>query len=213
MRSALLTRIPITGFSWSDIESERSRRNIEALRAAGSTDLDAFVREFDAENTALRHQNSALEKELAKLRTDVQNLNAVAVLGVKEAKKPVAVQDYFPGESAQFLKEAISQTLNGHVLEGSRRAIVLQEFYERMEGTPELDERRKKLKDILSSSDDLDAKAFKTLQELGFSITSEGKHHKLTYFGDQRLIFTMAKTSSDWRAGKNLASDIARKVF
>lgn len=40
----------------------------------------------------------------------------------------------------------------------------------------------------------------------GFVITDDGKHYKWTYFGDHRYSATMAKTSSDNRAGMNMAS-------
>ncbi|GFZ98229.1 hypothetical protein GCM10010923_02950 [Blastomonas marina] len=212
VRASLLTRLPIAGFSWADLEAEKSRQNIEALKVAGSTDLDAFVREFDAENQALRDQNEALKVEIGKLKTEVQNLNAVSSTSGAGVKKPIAVQDYFPGESEQFLKDAVEAALK-QVVSGSRREAVLQEFFDRMRSSDEFLRRRKALKETLSSSDDLDAKATKLLQEFGFSITSDGKHHKLTYHGDPKLTFTMSKTSSDWRAGKNMASEIIKKIF
>lgn len=46
------------------------------------------------------------------------------------------------------------------------------------------------------------------LESLGFVITDDGKHYKWTYFGDHRYVTTAAKTSSDSRAGLNLASII-----
>ena len=46
------------------------------------------------------------------------------------------------------------------------------------------------------------------LKELGFVITEEGKHYRLTYYGDDRYQITLAKTGSDWREGKNAASVI-----
>ena len=44
------------------------------------------------------------------------------------------------------------------------------------------------------------------LESMGFVITDDGKHYKWTYFGDHRYSATMAKTSSDNRAGMNMAS-------
>ena len=99
------------------------------------------------------------------------------------------------------------------MVDGSRRQAVLKEFFDRMSNSAEFDRRRKLLKETLSTSDDLDGKAQKVLQELGFTISSDGKHHKLVYNGDARLTFTMAKSSSDHRAGKNLAAEVLRKIF
>lgn len=48
---------------------------------------------------------------------------------------------------------------------------------------------------------------------MGFRITSEGKHHKLTYYNDDRYIVTMSKSGSDWRGGDNLISEIKTRVY
>lgn len=212
VREALLTRQPMKGFAWADLEAARSRENITALKESGSTDLDAFVHEFDTENQALRDQNENLRLEVSTLKIEVQNLSALSSVGSSGVEKMVALQNYFPGETEQFLKEALEKVVN-QLVEGSRRQAVITEYIERIEGTDEIDNRKKKLKELLSQAEKLDAKTEKELQSLGFSVTSDGKHHKLTYFGDQKLIFTMAKTASDWRAGKNLVADITRKVF
>lgn len=212
VREALLTRLPMRGFSWAGIEAEKSRRNIEALKGAGSTDLDAFVREFDAENQALRDQTEALSSEISKLKAELHSLNAASSQGQLGGAKKFAVQDFFPGESDQFLREAIESAAN-NALEGSRRRDVLFEFLNSITPSDEIDKRRHALKQAISNSEDLDAKTEKILKDLGFSITSSGKHHKLVYFSDPRYTLTMAKTASDWRAGKNMAGEILRKIY
>ena len=51
------------------------------------------------------------------------------------------------------------------------------------------------------------------LLELGFEITEDGKHYRLTYYGDGRYKTTIAKTGSDWREGKNIASVILKSMM
>jgi ribonuclease BN (tRNA processing enzyme) len=51
------------------------------------------------------------------------------------------------------------------------------------------------------------------LQELGFEITEDGKHYRLTYYGDDRYKTTFSKTASDWREGKNMASTILKSMM
>lgn len=51
------------------------------------------------------------------------------------------------------------------------------------------------------------------LEKLGFDITEEGKHYKLFYYGDHRYFFTLAKTPSDWRAGKNNFSQMTKVLY
>lgn len=51
------------------------------------------------------------------------------------------------------------------------------------------------------------------LMDLGFVITEEGKHYRLTYYGDGRYKTTFAKTGSDHREGRNNAAVIAKNMF
>lgn len=51
------------------------------------------------------------------------------------------------------------------------------------------------------------------LLELGFEVTEEGKHYSLTYYGDGRYKTTIAKTGSEWREGKNIASVIIKNMM
>lgn len=43
----------------------------------------------------------------------------------------------------------------------------------------------------------MDAKTRKALQDFRFRIEEDGKHYRLTFFGDDRYNTTMAKTPSD----------------
>jgi hypothetical protein len=212
VRDALLTRLPISGFSWVDLEAERSRNIIHELRSAGSTDLDAFVSAFDAENKALLAQNEAQKNEIDKLKNELQSVNGL--IRGKKSKSALAdsVQSFFQGESEHILKETLDHAINSIQI-SNRRKMILQEISDILTYSNDFIERRDKVKAILSKYEKLDGKTKKSLEALGFSITSEGKHHKLVYYGDDRLVFVMAKTPSDWRAGKNFASEVVKKIF
>lgn len=51
------------------------------------------------------------------------------------------------------------------------------------------------------------------LQNFGFKISEEGKHYRLIYYGDGRYKTTIAKTGSDWREGKNIATTILKDMM
>ncbi|MGC4441538.1 hypothetical protein ABXW85_22030, partial [Streptococcus suis] len=53
----------------------------------------------------------------------------------------------------------------------------------------------------------------RNLKELGFDISDDGKHYKLIYMQDDRYVFSLPKSGSDWRGGMNSVSDIAKRVF
>jgi len=49
----------------------------------------------------------------------------------------------------------------------------------------------------------MSSKLRQALKELGFEIAEDGKHYKITYYGDGRYQTIYAKTPSDFRSGKN----------
>jgi hypothetical protein len=51
------------------------------------------------------------------------------------------------------------------------------------------------------------------LESLGFVITEDGKHYKLTYYGDDRYQIILSKTPSDIRTGKNSSQKLSKMVF
>ena len=75
------------------------------------------------------------------------------------------------------------------------------------------EERKAKIKKILRGYDRFTAPIRQELADLGFEITEEGKHYKLTYYGDPRYWTTVAKTPSDNRAGDNDALTISGNMF
>jgi len=59
----------------------------------------------------------------------------------------------------------------------------------------------------------MDRDTVRALETLGFSISDDGKHYKLTYMGDERYVFALPKSGSDHRGGLNAASDIGKRIF
>ncbi|KFL36718.1 hypothetical protein N788_03665 [Arenimonas donghaensis DSM 18148 = HO3-R19] len=74
-------------------------------------------------------------------------------------------------------------------------------------------ELAKGVKAILKDYRTMDARIRGELIRLGFSLSEDGKHFKIVYHGDPRYMFVLPKTSSDYRAGRNAASDITGILF
>ena len=51
------------------------------------------------------------------------------------------------------------------------------------------------------------------IKELGFEVSEEGKHYKITYYGDGRYQTTVSKTPGDNRTGKNSAQTMMNMAF
>lgn len=75
------------------------------------------------------------------------------------------------------------------------------------------EQRAEKVRQLLWSYDGMSAKTRQELKNLGFVITEEGKHYKLTYFGDGRYQLTFAKTPSDFRAGRSCTQETVNLVY
>ena len=75
------------------------------------------------------------------------------------------------------------------------------------------DERENMVKTMFKDYKTLSSTMRQQLLEMGFEVTEEGKHYRLTYFGDGRYKTTIAKTGSDWREGKNIAAVILKNMM
>ena len=64
---------------------------------------------------------------------------------------------------------------------------------------------KKEIKLLLKNYRKMDKKTRLRLNELGFEITSDGKHYKITHPSNCSLKVTLGKTVSDYRAGRNTA--------
>ena len=64
---------------------------------------------------------------------------------------------------------------------------------------------KKEIKQLLKNYKKMDKKTKSRLHELGFEITADGKHYKITHPSNREMIVTLGKTVSDFRAGRNTA--------
>ena len=70
------------------------------------------------------------------------------------------------------------------------------------------------MKQLLRTYDGMTKVLKQDLQDMGFTITDDGKHYKLVYYNDQRYVFTLACTPSETKCGgKNAATVIINKVL
>lgn len=73
--------------------------------------------------------------------------------------------------------------------------------------------KQDRLKRIMNDYQKMTPKTLEELKNLGFDHSDEGKHHKFVFSNDGRYTATISKTSSDYRAGKNFARDVANQIF
>lgn len=188
-----------------------SRRRFEALKSHGYAGIEQYVEAFDAEIHAKDEQVSSLEREVQRLRAELRR-NDYADQRESGILTRGKEREFYPGE----LKDAVLHTLSSgrnSLLEDGRRAHLVSDLLECNSSTDTEEEYDEEIKDAFSESGDLDGDKRRALEDLGFSVESGGKHWKVVYQNDDRYTFTVSKTSSDHRAGKNMASTILKKLF
>ena len=193
-------------------ESQKAKRT-KAERTKEETDelLDIFSNDFDAlseENSRLRSNLSDLEHELIYYR-DLFNNNQESDSSFLSSGSE---KEFFQGEKKEFLLSVLSDILQ-NIQNGTRKKHIIQDIIQQNIGENILNHKRDEVKRLLTNYNGLNGKLKQDLKQLGFSVSDDGKHYKLTYFNDNRYTITMAKTPSDGRAGKNNVSEINKKVF
>ena len=100
-----------------------------------------------------------------------------------------------------------------NIKSNSRREHVIKDIINSNDYNDIQGQRQQKIKNILKAYDGMSKSMRQELIDLGFEITEEGKHYKLTYYGDCRYWTTLAKTPGDHRVGKNASLTIIRDML
>ena len=213
VRAALLNRRPIARCTWAYVRETASRQAILSLKASGSKAIDEYVEKFDQEIEAKNQRLEEAESEIQRLRNELRVYEARAGTASGGLLRLGRERDLYPNEVLGILLDAIEDAAT-RVQHDSRRQHVLRSILEanRLEENP-LEGHREQLKRLLRGTSTIDGKLRRELEDMGFSISEDGKHFKLVFQGDDRYTFTLPKSGSDWRGGLNAASDIGRLLF
>ena len=183
------------------LEAESARKQAEDTVVAYEDTFDDDLKRLKARIEELTRENCSLQMENQGLRSRLNGEKGTPILYLGEE------EEFYPGEIREMLLDAIAKA-KAEAKPESRRADVLGDVLAHNDYHHLGEERCKKVKDLLNGYRTMSGTLRQELKELGFVITEEGKHYRLTYYGDDRYQITLAKTGSDWREGKNAASVI-----
>lgn len=211
VRRALTTVRPNPECSWSYLRESISRDRLEALKAAGSTQVEEYVKAFDSEVAAKQQRLDEAEREISRLRAEVRRFEGAGGTdgGVLAAGKE---KPLYRGE----LRDAVVKGLRaGRSMlhpDGRVQHVVDDILAANQPGDGD-EQIEEVVRDCLETERSLSAGDRAKLERVGFRISEDGKHLKASFHGDERYVFAISKTSSDHRAGKNLVSQITRRLF
>jgi hypothetical protein len=211
VRVALTQIRPTSNCTFEYLQEVVSRRRVESLKSQGNAGVETYVEAFDAEIRGKDEKIASLENEVLRLRgelrrRDYSEQESSGILSSGEER------EFYPGEARDAVIHALA---NGHnsLLQDGRRAHLISDLLKHNRPSDVESEYDDEIKNAFSDSGELDVDSRRTLEDLGFTVESGGKHWKVVYQGDDRYTFTISKSSSDHRAGRNLASTILKKLF
>ncbi|MEG3620206.1 hypothetical protein V5T82_17205 [Magnetovibrio sp. PR-2] len=201
-----------TRVTWQHLREQIAQQAIQNLKKNESTELSEYIKQFDDEIRSKDELLAISEQEIERLQGELsiaiesQNADTGAIL------QPGVEQDLFLKERREIVVWALEKALTA-TNDSSRRQHIIQDLIEENRTERESERIKKELKKILPSYKGMNAKLRSSLADLGFDISTDGKHCKAIFGNDTRYQFTFPKTPSDNRTGKNMVSDINKKLF
>lgn len=211
---ALANRRAKPDCSWQFLQELVSRRALAKLKEEGSTDLNEWMEAFEKDQRAkddlIREKEERIGQLNDELRHQLAEMRAREAGPLKYGKET----DFYDAERKLVTIRALEHARNAFP-EGTRRRHIIDDLVQENAGNfpPEGEKLEQAIKNALRNYSGMDAKLRATLKNIGFSITEDGKHFKIKFNDDNRYAFSFPKSPSDHRGGKNLVSDICKKLF
>ena len=161
--------------------------------------LQKQIDELTRTNEALQFENQGLKAKL-----DSSDLVPVLYMGDE--------YEFYQGEIKDLILSTLSDTLS-NIPQKSRRMDVIKDIINSNDYKRLSEQKAEEIKRLLKNYNGMSGRLKQALIDLGFEITEDGKHYKVTYYGDDRYHTVFAKTPSDGRSGKNNAQAVIRMSF
>ena len=202
--------------TWEGIQNERLHLQNGILisdRKSLETENAEIYEVFEEQLSKTESVNQDLSREIQRLTIENQ---ALRMKLASRDQQPLIYMgeevDFYEGEIREIILE-ILEDYSRNVQKDTRREHIITDLLENnvYEHIPA--KRREQIKVAMKGYKSLRGSLRSLLESMGFVISDDGKHYKWTYFGDHRYSATVAKTSSDSRAGMNMALLIDNLMF
>ena len=193
-----------------DEEEKRIRKQAaEDAQAEANKILDGFDNDMQymkRQIDELTRENEILQYENQGLKSKLDTVNDIPVLHMGDEF------EFYPGEIKDLILLVLSESVSGST-DKTRRSDVVKDIIRTNDYQKTSDHKAEEVKKLLKSYNGMTAPIRKALEDMGFVITEDGKHYKLTYYGDDRYQIIFSKTPSDFRTGKNSSQKLNKMVF
>lgn len=193
-----------------DEEEKRIRKQAaEDAQTEANKLLDSFENDLQymkKQIEDLTHENEILQYENQGLKSKLDTVNDIPVLHMGDEF------EFYPGEIKDLILLVLSESVSG-TPDKTRRSDVVKDIIRNNDYQKTSDHKAEEVKKLLKSYNGMTAPIRQALEDMGFVITEDGKHYKLTYYGDDRYQIIFSKTPSDFRTGKNSSQKLNKMVF
>ena len=181
---------------------------------------EALLNEFFDENETLEDRLKKAKDRIAELSSENLQLkmkyeNLQKKMECNNALIPLLkkanISEFYEGEQHDLVVTILQKTLCTSGTEETRRHELLSALLKENAIIGNGEETFEVVKKIFSDGEEMSPQNITELKRIGFEVVSEKNHYKLVY-KNSKYWFTVSKTPSDKRGGKNLASDITKRL-
>lgn len=175
-------------------------------------DYKANVQEAVKTVQILENEKIALQGRLQALEEKIRKDSDLEKGGI--IRFACGETEFYEGEISDLILEIINKCIDSMKYDSNQNSCrtfhILESVLKSNTKIGNRDTLQRNIKRIFGKLEKLDSKCKKELEGLGFFIQNDENHIKLYFHNDSRYIITLSKTPSDYREGKNVASDAIR---
>lgn len=201
------TKALILGCEWQSLQEARTEFARSQVGTASSAELSRFMDAFDQENHDLKAENQRLQSEIQAL---IKAGIAAQSDDPQSDQQTRTVAELYPGETIDRLRVGIGEVLRFNANLSDRTKFVLQELLKVHEFSGGARSLFDQIRFAGRDTSEMPGRMTEILLSLGFARREDGKH--MVFTAPETLggigPITVPKTPGDYRAGKNMASDV-----
>ncbi|MGG6263722.1 hypothetical protein ACQ4M3_27145 [Leptolyngbya sp. AN03gr2] len=195
-------------------QSEKLYKEIEVEIEVETKELREQVRRLEERIQQLEQTNCQLTQENQDLT--LSKLSGTKSSAVSEPDGAIVLtateRDLYPNERGEILVEVLKDSLR-NVRENSRRQHIIADIVANNSFDSNREKMKAELQELFRDYRDMSRGTRRALERMGFEIVSESNHYKLIFQKDNRYMVAFAKTTSDWRAGRNIVGHISNLLL
>lgn len=196
-------------YTWNKIIHLQNKEKINTLKTSGEEtkqELQEFIDSFQSINDDLNDKVRSLKAQLDIYKNMVKNSKQECTL-LNSGEE----DEFYAGEKKDLVLSLLNQ-IKDKINEDTRCFELLDSILKANEYNGCGKHIFKQLKTILNTSEKLSKSSKSDLKEIGFDVIEDNAHPKLIFHNNQKYKFPISGTPGSSRDGKNLNSDICKKL-